>query len=91
MQNGNAPIIVDVRMPYEWMAMRIGTVGESSHHPTGRAVRQTRSQPPRSGGVQQRLPVEPGDGHLQRRGFKNVASLAGGSAAWIDAGLSRLW
>jgi hypothetical protein len=25
-------------------------------------------------------------GILQQRGFKNVASLAGGSAAWIDAG-----
>jgi len=26
MQTGNAPIILDVRMPYEWMALRIGTV-----------------------------------------------------------------
>ena len=70
MQDGNAPIIVDVRMPYEWMAMRIGTVVNLPDHPPGRAVRQTRSEPARGGGVQQRLPVEPGGGHPAAEGIQ---------------------
>jgi len=86
MQAGTAPIIVDVRLPSEWMAMRIGTVVNLpiSHL----AVLSAKLDP--------NLPVVAvcnsayrsslAVGILQRRGFKNVASLAGGSAAWIDAG-----
>ena len=70
MQDGNAPIIVDVRMPYEWMAHADRHGGEPADHPPGRAVRQTRSQPPRGGGVQQRLPVEPGGGHPAAPGIQ---------------------
>jgi rhodanese-related sulfurtransferase/glyoxylase-like metal-dependent hydrolase (beta-lactamase superfamily II) len=85
-QSGTAPIIVDVRMPYEWMAMRIGTVVNLPI--THLAELSVKLDP--------NLPVVAvcnsayrsslAAGILQRRGFKNVASLAGGSAAWIDAG-----
>ena len=85
MQNGNAPIIVDVRMPYEWMAMRIGTV-------VNLPINQLAEL---SGKLDPNLPVVAvcnsayrsslAVGILQRRGFKNVASLAGGSAAWIGS------
>lgn len=86
MQAGNAPIIVDVRMPYEWMALRIGTV---VNLPINHLAEL-------SGKLDPNLPVVAvcnsayrsslAVGILQRQGFKNVASLAGGSAAWIDAG-----
>jgi rhodanese-related sulfurtransferase len=86
MQNGRAPIIVDVRMPYEWMALRIGTV---VNLPINHLAEL-------SGKLDPNLPVVAvcnsayrsslAVGILQRKGFKNVASLSGGSAAWIDAG-----
>jgi rhodanese-related sulfurtransferase/glyoxylase-like metal-dependent hydrolase (beta-lactamase superfamily II) len=86
MQAGTAPIIVDVRLPNEWMAMRIGTV---VNLPISHLAEL-------SGKLDPNLPVVAvcnsayrsslAVGILQRRGFKNVASLAGGSAAWIEAG-----
>ncbi len=86
MKNGSAPIIVDVRMPYEWMALRIGTV---VNLPISHLAEL-------SGKLDPNLPVVAvcnsayrsslAVGILQRKGFKNVSSLAGGSAAWIDAG-----
>ncbi|MBM3858138.1 MAG: MBL fold metallo-hydrolase [Verrucomicrobia bacterium] len=86
MQAGTAPIIVDVRMPHEWMGMRIGTV---VNLPITHLAEL-------SGKLDPNLPVVAvcnsayrsslAVGILQRRGFQNVASLDGGSAAWIDAG-----
>lgn len=86
MQEGTAPIIVDVRLPNEWMAMRIGTV---VNFPISHLAELSAKLDPDlpvvavcNSAYRSSLAV----GILQRRGFKNVASLAGGSAAWIDAG-----
>jgi rhodanese-related sulfurtransferase/glyoxylase-like metal-dependent hydrolase (beta-lactamase superfamily II) len=86
MQAGTAPIIVDVRLPSEWMAMRIGTV---VNLPISHLAELSAKLDPNlpvvavcNSAYRSSLAV----GILQRRGFKNVASLAGGSAAWIDAG-----
>jgi rhodanese-related sulfurtransferase/glyoxylase-like metal-dependent hydrolase (beta-lactamase superfamily II) len=86
MQDGTAPIIVDVRLPSEWMAMRIGTV---VNLPISHLAELSAKLDPNlpvvavcNSAYRSSLAV----GILQRRGFKNVASLAGGSAAWIDAG-----
>ncbi len=86
MQDGTAPIIVDVRLPNEWMAMRIGTV---VNLPISHLAELSAKLDPNlpvvavcNSAYRSSLAV----GILQRRGFKNVASLAGGSAAWIDAG-----
>lgn len=86
MQDGTAPIIVDVRLPSEWMAMRIGTV---VNLPISHLAELSTKLDPNlpvvavcNSAYRSSLAV----GILQRRGFKNVASLAGGSAAWIDAG-----
>ncbi|HNQ88254.1 MAG TPA: rhodanese-like domain-containing protein [Verrucomicrobiota bacterium] len=86
MQAGSAPILVDVRMPHEWMALRIGTV---VNLPINRLAEL-------SGKLDPNLPVVAvcnsayrsslAAGILQRQGFRSVASLDGGSAAWIDAG-----
>ncbi len=87
MQKGDAPIIVDVRLPNEWMGLRIGTVVNlpltqlhelaSKLDPNQPAVAVCNSAYRSSMAV----------GILQRKGFKNVSSLAGGSEAWIKAGL----
>jgi rhodanese-related sulfurtransferase len=86
MQAGTAPIIVDVRLPNEWMAMRIGTV---VNLPISHLAELSTKLDPNlpvvavcNSAYRSSLAV----GILQRRGFKNVASLAGGSAAWIEAG-----
>ncbi len=85
-QAGNGPIIVDVRLPSEWMGLRIGTV---VNLPLSHLAEL-------SGKLDPQLPVVAvcnsayrsslAVGILQRRGFKTVASLAGGSEAWIHAG-----
>ena len=86
MQDGTAPIILDVRLPSEWMAMRIGTV---VNLPISHLAELSAKLDPNlpvvavcNSAYRSSLAV----GILQRRGFKNVASLAGGSAAWIDTG-----
>ena len=86
MQDGSAPIIVDVRMPAEWMALRIGSV---VNLPINHLAEL-------SGKLDPNLPVVAvcnsayrsslAVGILQRKGFKQVSSLEGGSAAWIEAG-----
>lgn len=86
MQSGDAPLIVDVRLPNEWMGLRIGTV---VNLPLNRLAALSRKLDPE-------LPVvtvcnsayrsSMAVGILQREGFKNVASLTGGTQAWIDAG-----
>ena len=86
MQDGSAPIIVDVRMPSEWMALRIGMV---VNLPINHLAEL-------SGKLDPSLPVVAvcnsayrsslAVGILQRKGFKQVSSLEGGSAAWIEAG-----
>ena len=87
MQTDTAPIIIDVRLPNEWMGLRIGTVLNLplSHlaelsaklDPAERLITVCNSAYRSSMAV----------GILERKGFKNAASLAGGSEAWIQAGL----
>ncbi len=82
-----SPVIVDVRLPSEWMGLRIGTVlnlplnhlAELSGKldTTQRVVAVCNSAYRSSMAI----------GVLERKNFKNVTSLAGGSEAWIEAGL----
>lgn len=87
MQKGEAPLIVDVRLPTEWMAERIGTVVNlplthldelSAKLDPGAPVVTVCDSAYRSS-----MAV----GILERKGFKRLASLAGGSEAWVEAGL----
>jgi len=87
MQEGKSPVVVDVRLPSEWMTLRIGTVlnlplnqlSELSHQldPAEPVVVVCNSAYRSSMGV----------GILERKGFKMTRNLKGGSQAWIDAGL----
>ena len=87
MKKGTAPIIVDVRLPAEWMSLRIGTVVNlplnrlaalsAKLDPTQPAVAVCNSAYRSSMAV----------GILERKGFTKAASMDGGSEAWIEAGL----
>lgn len=86
MQDGTAPIIVDVRMPQEWMAMRIGTVVNLPINHLAELSRKLDPNLPVVAVCNSAYRSSLTAGILQRQGFKQVSSLAGGSAAWIDAG-----
>jgi len=88
MQTPDSPVVVDVRLSSEWMGLRIGTVvnlplnhlaelAPAKLDPEQRVVTVCNSA------FRSSLAV----GILERLNFKKVASLDGGSEAWIAAGL----
>ena len=87
MQSKESPLVVDVRLPAEWMGLRIGTVVNIPLSELAqKAGKLDRSQPVVAvcnSAYRSNMAV----GILERAGFKQPASLAGGSEAWIDAGL----
>jgi hydroxyacylglutathione hydrolase len=86
MQEGTAPIIVDVRMPAEWMAMRIGTVVNLPINHLAELSTKLDPNLPVVAVCNSAYRSSLAAGILQRKGFKHVSSLEGGSAAWIEAG-----
>ncbi len=90
MQSKESPIVVDVRQPAEWMAVRIGTVVNIPLSELAqKAIKLDRRQPVVAvcnSAYRSNMAV----GILERAGFQQVASLAGGSEAWIQAGLPVL-
>ncbi len=87
MEKGEAPLIVDVRLPAEWMALKIGTVLNLPL--TSLAERSVLLDPqaPIVTVCNSAYRSSLAAGILERKGFKNVRSLDGGSQAWVDAGL----
>lgn len=90
MQDGVAPIVLDVRLPSEWMGIRIG---QTLNIPISKlAVDHIRLDP--------RMPVlavcnsayrsSMAAGVLQKAGFADVRNLEGGGEAWIEEGLPTL-
>ena len=87
MQTTESPLVLDVRLPPEWMGLRIGTVINIPLSVLSQRV----------GKLDRTLPVVAvcnsayrstmAVGILERAGFKKAASLAGGAEAWIAAGL----
>ena len=86
MQEGTAPIIVDVRMPAEWMAMRIGAVVNLPINHLAELSSKLDPNLPVVAVCNSAYRSSLAAGILQRKGFKHVSSLEGGSAAWIEAG-----
>lgn len=87
MNAGTAPIIVDVRLPSEWMGVRIGEV---VNMPLNRLSEMAAKLDPRepvvtvcNSAYRSTLAI----GILERQGFQQVTSLAGGSEAWINSRL----
>jgi rhodanese-related sulfurtransferase/glyoxylase-like metal-dependent hydrolase (beta-lactamase superfamily II) len=87
MKAGTGPIIVDVRLPNEWMGLRIGKVlNLPLTHLSELSSKLDPSQPVVTvcnSAYRSSLAI----GLLEAKGFQKVTSLAGGSEAWIDAGL----
>ncbi len=87
MKAGTGPIIVDVRLPNEWMGLRIGeVVNLPLTHLSELSSKLDPSQPVVTvcnSAYRSSMAI----GLLEAKGFQKVTSLAGGSEAWIDAGL----
>ncbi|HNV68331.1 MAG TPA: rhodanese-like domain-containing protein [Candidatus Ozemobacteraceae bacterium] len=87
MQKGDAPLIVDVRLPTEWMGLRIGQVLNLPLNHLGETapVKLEKEQPVVAvcnSAYRSSMAV----GVLERLGFSKASSLEGGSEAWIAAG-----
>lgn len=86
MKVGKAPVIVDVRLPTEWMGLRIGRVINMPLNQLG--VMSSKLDPGQpvvavcNSAYRSSLAL----GILEQKGFAKATSLKGGSQAWIDAG-----
>ena len=88
MKDGTAPVIVDVRLPSEWMGLRIGNVVNLPLNLLGDlAPIKLAPQEPVVTVCNSAYRSSMGIGVLERKGFTKVASMVGGSEAWIEAGL----
>jgi rhodanese-related sulfurtransferase len=88
MQTPDSPVVVDVRLPTEWMGLRIGTVvnlplNHLAELATGKLDPKQRVVTVCNSAFRSSLAA----GILERLNFTKVASLDGGSEAWIAAGL----
>ena len=87
MQKGDAPLIVDVRLPSEWMALKIGTVLNLPLNHLSELSGKLDPGAPVVVVCNSAYRSSMAVGILERNGFKTVRNLKGGSRAWIDAGL----
>ncbi|MBU4315865.1 MAG: MBL fold metallo-hydrolase [Proteobacteria bacterium] len=87
MQDGTAPVIVDVRLPTEWMGLRIGNVVNMPLNQLSDLAAKLDPSEPVVTVCNSAFRSSLGIGLLERRGFKKVASMVGGGEAWIEAGL----
>ena len=90
MQAGTAPIIVDVRLPTEWMGLRIGNVLNIPINVLETEAKRLNPELPVLTVCNSAYRSSMGAGVLQKLGFSNVLNMEGGSEAWIEAGLPTL-
>ena len=86
MRKGEAPVIVDVRLPAEWMAMRIRTVLNMPLNHLAELSAQLDPAEPVVTVCNSAYRSSMAAGILERNGFKKPINLEGGSEAWIKAG-----
>lgn len=87
MQSDTSPVVVDVRLPTEWMGLRIGTVLNLPLNRLSELSGQLEVSQPLVAVCNSAYRSSMAIGILERKGFKNVTSLEGGSEAWMEAGL----
>ena len=87
MQANNEPVIIDVRLPSEWMGLRIGTVLNLPLNHLDKLSLKLNPDEPVVAVCNSAYRSSMAVGILERNGFTKIASLAGGSEAWINAGL----
>ncbi|MEI7838086.1 MAG: rhodanese-like domain-containing protein, partial [Planctomycetota bacterium] len=90
MQAGAAPIIVDVRLPSEWMALRIGNVLNIPINKMFAESKRLSKDMPVLTVCNSAYRSSMGASVLLKQGFKDVFNMEGGSEAWIAAGLPTL-
>ncbi len=87
MQSKDSPLVVDVRLPSEWAGLRIGTVINiplnKLAEESGKLDRSQEVVAVCNSAYRSTMAM----GILERAGFKQITSLAGGGEAWIEAGL----
>ncbi|MBN1509948.1 MAG: MBL fold metallo-hydrolase [Sedimentisphaerales bacterium] len=86
MQAGTEPLILDVRLPNEWMGLRIGTVLNLPLNKLSELSAKLNPNEPVVAVCNSAYRSTMAIGVLERKGFTKVTSLAGGSEAWIAAG-----
>ncbi len=90
MQSGKAPVIVDVRLPAEWMGLRIGDVLNIPLNKLFVDAKRLSKEMPVLTVCNSAYRSSMGATVLLKLGFKNVFNMDGGSEAWIEAGLPTL-
>ena len=87
MQKGEAPVLVDVRLPSEWMGVRIGAVVNFPLNQLDVLSQKLDPTQPVIAVCNSAYRSSMAVGILERNGFTQAGSLNGGSEAWMDAGL----
>jgi len=87
MQKGEAPLVVDVRLPAEWMALRIGTVLNLPLNHLAELSSKLVPDQPVVVVCNSAYRSSMATGILERKGIKKAQNLEGGSQAWIKSGL----
>jgi glyoxylase-like metal-dependent hydrolase (beta-lactamase superfamily II)/rhodanese-related sulfurtransferase len=90
MQKGDAPLIVDVRLPAEWMALRIGAVLNLPLTHLAELSSKLDPEQPVVVVCNSAYRSSMATGILERKGIKKSRNLEGGSQAWIEAGFPVL-
>lgn len=85
-QSGDRPLIVDVRLPNEWMGLRIGTVLNLPLNKLAVLSAKLNKNEPVVAVCNSAYRSTLAIGILEREGFTRVTSLDGGAEAWIEAG-----
>ncbi|MBN2526758.1 MAG: MBL fold metallo-hydrolase [Deltaproteobacteria bacterium] len=86
MIDGKNPIIVDVRLPTEWMGLRIGQVINIPLNKLAEQSTKLNAEEPVVAVCNSAFRSSMAVGILERNGFSKAVSLKGGSQAWIEAG-----
>ncbi len=90
MMAGTAPIIVDVRLPAEWMGLRIGNVLNMPVNKLFIEGKRLAKSMPVLTVCNSAYRSSLGASILLKMGFQTVFNMEGGSEAWIAAGLPTL-
>ncbi len=87
MQKGESPLVVDVRLPKEWMALRIGPVLNLPLNLLAQLSAKLDPSQPVVLVCNSAYRSSMATGILERQGFKKARNLEGGSKAWMEANL----
>ena len=90
MQTATAPVIVDVRLPSEWMGLRIGNVLNMPLNKLFVDGKRLSKEMPVLTVCNSAYRSSMGAAALLKMGFKDVLNMEGGSEAWIEQGLPTM-